>query len=198
MLSNECKIRMEIFEFSTRPQGILLTVTSFIAWPRLPQNEFSQKNQQKDDSFLQEFESHATEKKAKSPQDKLFRCSLLLALNRSDSSPLWDSIPSSGSCASCLTFHAILRLAIPLVHSIKLKLEFAVLGKLVQLVTTNPGSSHKGPRNTILTLDKQSSDQAFPHFFDPNRATSDVTHAAPLQTIETRSSWRRSRLERRS
>ena len=28
MLSNECKIRMKIFEFSTRPQGILPTVTS--------------------------------------------------------------------------------------------------------------------------------------------------------------------------
>ena len=89
MLSNECKIRMEIFEFSTRPQGILLTVTSFIAWSRLPQNKFSQRNQQKDDSFLREFESRATEKKAKSPRDKLFRCCLLLELNRSDSSHLF-------------------------------------------------------------------------------------------------------------
>jgi len=64
----------------------------------------------------------------------------------------------------------MLCLAISLVHSIKLKLEFAVLGKLVQSVTTNLGSSHDGPRNTVLTLDKQNSDQAFPHFFDPNRA----------------------------
>lgn len=92
----------------------------------------------------------------------------------------------------------MLCLAISLVRSIKLKPVFAVLGKLVQLVTTNPGSSHEGPWNTVLTPDKQNSDQAFPHFFDPNRATSDVTHAAPLQIIETRSSRRQSRLERRS
>lgn len=49
----------------------------------------------------------------------------------------------------------MLCLAISLVHSIKLKLEFAVLGKLVQLVTTNPAPSHEGPWNTVLTLDKQ-------------------------------------------
>lgn len=128
----------------------------------------------------------------------------------------------------------MLCLAISLVHSIKLKLEFAVLGKLVQLVTTNPGSSHEGPRRRPSSACKQQTpkDMAllatsiflsmatlrsertinrsaaaviprfiiaavvyptwvivvkvteFPDFFDPNRATSDVAHAAPFQIIE--------------
>ncbi|OCL11087.1 hypothetical protein AOQ84DRAFT_374324 [Glonium stellatum] len=84
------------------------------------------------------------------------------------------------------------------VYSVKLKLEFAVLSKLVQLVTTNPGSSQDYPRNTGLFLDKQNSNQRFPDFVDPNRAISDVTHAAPLRTIQTRSSRQRSNLERKS
>jgi hypothetical protein len=91
------------------------------------------------------------------------------------------------------------------VYSIKLKLEFAVLGKLVQLVRTN--SSNSGQRESItsaerraqstgLTLEKTSSgvsmgrvngangsvsgpQRNFPDFVDPRRISQDVTHAEP-------------------
>ncbi|KAJ6036619.1 hypothetical protein N7540_000898 [Penicillium herquei] len=57
------------------------------------------------------------------------------------------------------------------VYSIKLKLEFAVLGKLVNLV-----------RNHVWKPESFSGPQDFPDFVDATRVTSDVTHAAPRQS----------------
>ncbi|KAJ5101275.1 hypothetical protein NUU61_003497 [Penicillium alfredii] len=58
----------------------------------------------------------------------------------------------------------------PMVYSIKLKLEFGVLGKLVALVQTHrsqPTSSEQ---------------EEYPVFVDPTQLTSDVTHAAPMES----------------
>lgn len=67
----------------------------------------------------------------------------------------------------------------PMVYSIKLKLEFGVLGKLVALVQTHrsqPTSSEQ---------------EEYPGFVDPTRLTHDVTHAAPMESRVPRvlSSW---------
>ncbi|KAJ5931114.1 hypothetical protein N7466_006607 [Penicillium verhagenii] len=56
----------------------------------------------------------------------------------------------------------------PMVYSIKLKLEFGVLGKLVSLVHT----SRSQPTS--------SEQEEYPQFVDPTQLTSDVTHAAPI------------------
>jgi hypothetical protein len=64
----------------------------------------------------------------------------------------------------------------PMVYSIKLKLEFGVLGKLVTLVQT----SRSQPTS--------SENEEYPGFVDPTQLTTDVTHAAP---IESRSKGRR-------
>ncbi|KAJ5469267.1 hypothetical protein N7539_008885 [Penicillium diatomitis] len=66
----------------------------------------------------------------------------------------------------------------PLVYSIKLKLEFAVLGKLVSLVQTQ--------RSQPTSLEDE-----YPNFVDPSQITTDVTHAAPMEHGHDRS--RRSR-----
>jgi uncharacterized membrane protein YciS (DUF1049 family) len=96
------------------------------------------------------------------------------------------------------------------VYSIKLKLEFAVLGKLVQLVRVRNDSSsneqYSGPErhvtSTGLTLEKTNSggtaagqrggrlgisslsydfgNQNLPDFVDPRRVSQDVTHAEPM------------------
>ncbi|KAJ5746360.1 hypothetical protein N7520_011542 [Penicillium odoratum] len=60
------------------------------------------------------------------------------------------------------------------VYSIKLKLEFAVLGKLVHLVHNHiwKPESFSGPEN-------------LPDFVDATRVPSDVTHAAPTLNIRT-------------
>jgi hypothetical protein len=58
----------------------------------------------------------------------------------------------------------------PMVYSIKLKLEFGVLGKLVSLVQTN--------RSQPTSLEHEE----YPGFVDPTQITSDVTHAAPVQS----------------
>ncbi|KAJ5550271.1 hypothetical protein N7535_001789 [Penicillium sp. DV-2018c] len=63
-----------------------------------------------------------------------------------------------------------------MVYSIKLKLEFGVLGKLVTLVQ----NSRSQPTS--------SEHEEYPHFVDPTQFTSDVTHAIPL---ESRSKERR-------
>ncbi|CAG8075354.1 unnamed protein product [Penicillium salamii] len=64
----------------------------------------------------------------------------------------------------------------PMVYSIKLKLEFGVLGKLVTLVQ----NSRSQPTS--------SEHEEYPGFVDPTQLTTDVTHAAPR---ESRSRGRR-------
>ncbi|CAI7602029.1 unnamed protein product [Penicillium bialowiezense] len=64
----------------------------------------------------------------------------------------------------------------PMVYSIKLKLEFGVLGKLVTLVQ----NSRSQPTS--------SEHEEYPGFVDPTQLTTDVTHAAPQ---ESRSRGRR-------
>jgi len=58
----------------------------------------------------------------------------------------------------------------PMVYSIKLKLEFGVLGKLVSLVQTH--------RSQPTSLENEE----YPGFVDPSQLTSDVTHAAPVES----------------
>lgn len=58
----------------------------------------------------------------------------------------------------------------PMVYSIKLKLEFGVLGKLVALVQT-----HRSQPTS-------SEHEEYPGFVDPTQLTSDVTHAAPIES----------------
>ncbi|KAJ6111366.1 hypothetical protein N7523_007427 [Penicillium sp. IBT 18751x] len=67
----------------------------------------------------------------------------------------------------------------PMVYSIKLKLEFGVLGKLVSLVQT----SRSQPTST--------EHEEYPGFVDPSQLTSDVTHAAPTGSRAPRgmSAW---------
>ncbi|KAJ5219565.1 hypothetical protein N7468_008769 [Penicillium chermesinum] len=66
-------------------------------------------------------------------------------------------------------FYALQTTLKAMVYSIKLKLEFAVLGKLVSLVQT-----HRSQPTSDET------DQ-YPQFVDPTQLTSDVTHAAPRE-----------------
>ncbi|KAE8315284.1 hypothetical protein P875_00127962 [Aspergillus parasiticus SU-1] len=62
------------------------------------------------------------------------------------------------------------------VYSVKLKLEFAVLRKLVLLVNTRPS-------------DTSSTDhEEYPNFVDPEQLTGDITHAAPVRA-RTRSRY---------
>ncbi|KAJ5151601.1 hypothetical protein N7492_009896 [Penicillium capsulatum] len=62
----------------------------------------------------------------------------------------------------------------PMVYSIKLKLEFGVLGKLVSLVQT-----HRSQPTS-------SEHDEYPQFVDPSQLTSDVTHAAPVESRSRR------------
>lgn len=57
-----------------------------------------------------------------------------------------------------------------MVYSIKLKLEFGVLGKLVALVQTS--------RSQPTSAEQEE----YPGFVDPTQLTSDVTHAAPVES----------------
>ncbi|CAI7617036.1 unnamed protein product [Penicillium glandicola] len=57
-----------------------------------------------------------------------------------------------------------------MVYSIKLKLEFGVLGKLVTLVQNNPSQP------------TSSEHEEYPGFVDPSQITTDVTHAAPRES----------------
>lgn len=61
------------------------------------------------------------------------------------------------------------------VYSIKLKLEFAVLGKLIHLV-----------HNHVWKPDSFSSPHDLPDFVDAARVTSDLTHAAPVHSQPVR------------
>ncbi|KAJ5551366.1 hypothetical protein N7535_000683 [Penicillium sp. DV-2018c] len=63
------------------------------------------------------------------------------------------------------------------IYSIKLKLEFAVLGKLIHLV-----------RNHVWKPESFSAPLDFPDFVDARRVTSDVTHAPP-SIIQRRPAW---------
>lgn len=67
----------------------------------------------------------------------------------------------------------------PLVYSIKLKLEFGVLGKLVSLVQTHRSQPTSSER------------EEYPGFVDPSQFTSDITHAAPVESRVPRgmSAW---------
>ncbi|ORY12103.1 hypothetical protein BCR34DRAFT_663998 [Clohesyomyces aquaticus] len=111
------------------------------------------------------------------------------------------------------------------VYSVKLKLEFAVLGRLVHFVHAQSGSAEHERRErretvgTRHTLEKSGSGgsqgvidaQDWPDFVDPERVDGDVTHATPVAGIgemqggeegwENRArdkSWRRSRTQRGS
>lgn len=67
------------------------------------------------------------------------------------------------------------------IYSIKLKLEFAVLGQLIRLVRTHtwkPQSAIPGVRNGPTGLNIIN-DDTFPDFVDATRVTSDMTHATP-------------------
>ncbi|KAJ5677714.1 uncharacterized protein N7477_003347 [Penicillium maclennaniae] len=64
------------------------------------------------------------------------------------------------------------------VYSIKLKLEFAVLGKLIHLV-----------HNHVWKADSFSGPSELPDFVDATRVTSDLTHAAPTFSRGRGPSW---------
>lgn len=67
------------------------------------------------------------------------------------------------------------------IYSIKLKLEFAVLGQLIRLVRTHtwkPQSAIPGDRDGPVGLNIIN-DDAFPDYVDATRVTSDLTHATP-------------------
>ncbi|PYH97173.1 hypothetical protein BO71DRAFT_417275 [Aspergillus ellipticus CBS 707.79] len=64
------------------------------------------------------------------------------------------------------------------VYSVKLKLEFGVLRKLVSLVNTRHSDSSSSDR------------EEFPNFVDPDQITGDVTHAAPAgERRQSRYPW---------
>lgn len=67
-------------------------------------------------------------------------------------------------------FYALQTTLKPMVYSIKLKLEFGVLGKLVSLVQT-----HRSQPTS-------SEHEEYPQFVDPTQLTTDVTHAAPVES----------------
>lgn len=64
------------------------------------------------------------------------------------------------------------------VYSMKLKLEFAVLGKLIHLV-----------HNHVWKAETFTGASELPDFVDATRVTSDITHAAPTITRERLPSW---------
>lgn len=69
-----------------------------------------------------------------------------------------------------LGFYSLQTTLKPMVYSIKLKLEFAVLGKLVDLVQSS--------RSQPTSLEHEE----YPGFVDPSQITSDITHAAPRES----------------
>ncbi|KAJ5513792.1 hypothetical protein N7463_003344 [Penicillium fimorum] len=64
-----------------------------------------------------------------------------------------------------------------MVYSIKLKLEFGVLGKLVNIV--------QNPRSQPTSSDHEE----YPGFVDPTQLTSDVTHAVPQESRQGLRGW---------
>ncbi|KAI3178841.1 hypothetical protein DTO046C5_2102 [Penicillium roqueforti] len=67
-------------------------------------------------------------------------------------------------------FYALQTTLKAMVYSIKLKLEFGVLGKLVDLV-----HNHRSQPTS-------SEHEEYPGFVDPSQITTDVTHAAPRES----------------
>jgi len=74
------------------------------------------------------------------------------------------------------------------IYSIKLKLEFAVLGKLVQIVcgknnSGNYASAEKRPGapDAAIGLERMSIPTDWPDFVDPNACVGDITHAEPVE-----------------
>ncbi|CAL5871580.1 uncharacterized protein PFLUO_LOCUS5833 [Penicillium psychrofluorescens] len=78
-----------------------------------------------------------------------------------------------------LGYYALQTTLKPMVYSIKLKLEFGVLGKLVALVQTHRSQPTSAEQDQ------------YPVFVDPTQFTSDVTHAAPQEPRSPRdmSTW---------
>ncbi|OJJ47606.1 hypothetical protein ASPZODRAFT_131150 [Penicilliopsis zonata CBS 506.65] len=70
------------------------------------------------------------------------------------------------------------------IYSIKLKLEFAVLGKLVRLVGRQ--QQQQAP-SVVLPVSLPPAPTNFPDFVDSSRFTSDVTHAASPATLSSSS-----------
>jgi hypothetical protein len=96
-------------------------------------------------------------------------------------------------CASLYVLQVIIK---PMIYSIKLKLEFAVLSRLVQFVAggrraSNSASgsrSRKGSNVPFVTEKRKGSrrdDSEILDFVDVERLASDVTHAVPFPTART-------------
>lgn len=82
-------------------------------------------------------------------------------------------------CVEYTGFYSLQTTLKPMVYSIKLKLEFGVLGKLVALVQTQRSQPNSAEQ------------EGYPGFVDPTQITTDVTHAAPVDTrgARGRSAW---------
>lgn len=97
-------------------------------------------------------------------------------------------------CASLYILETLLK---GIVYSVKLKLEFAILGKLVNFVGGRPGSEM---RNTSVALKKSAGerkastenwDMSINDFVDLTRVQSDVTHPTPQPSDSSASDSRR-------
>lgn len=92
-------------------------------------------------------------------------------------------------CASLYILETLLK---GVIYSIKLKLEFAILGKLVKFVGgTKPGSDLRKSSVGFVTTDRKSSGADgkldINDFVDLSRVRSDVTHASqPSETLPAR------------
>lgn len=82
-------------------------------------------------------------------------------------------------CVEYTGYYSLQTTLKPMVYSIKLKLEFAVLGKLVALIKTQRSQPSSAEQ------------EGYPGFVDPTQITTDVTHAAPVDTRGARgmSAW---------
>jgi hypothetical protein len=87
-------------------------------------------------------------------------------------------------CASLYVLQVILK---PTIYSIKLKLEFTVLSRLVQFVAGG-SQSRRGSTVPFVTEKRKGSrrdDSEILDFVDVERSASDVTHAVPFPTART-------------
>lgn len=82
-------------------------------------------------------------------------------------------------CVEYTGYYSLQTTLKPMVYSIKLKLEFGVLGKLVALIQTQRSQPNSAEQD------------GYPGFVDPTQITTDVTHAAPVDTRGARgmSAW---------
>ncbi|EED20019.1 integral membrane protein [Talaromyces stipitatus ATCC 10500] len=82
------------------------------------------------------------------------------------------------------------------IYSIKLKLEFAVLGQLIRLVRTHgwksqpviSGTIANGPNGLNIFNNDDDDDMVYPDFVDATRVASDLTHATPPPPTRPRNS----------